>query len=177
MLQESYISVSLKAKQDSIQLISDVKINYLYDIQRVIFFYGREYSRKIKILVYYIIYKNIVYFSPYIFFGVLDIFSGSMIYYNTSANFYNIFFTLFPILFYVLLDQKFSNPNSEYLDLYKKQAYFIEMHPNLYKLSNQQNFKVWKWYFTGLLQGIVIFFLTFFIFTNIDEIHVLGLAV
>lgn len=58
-------------------------------------------------MINYFFYKNFMYVMPIFLFGVYSVFSGTNFYDNVMYNFFNVFFTGLPIIWYGVFDWQF----------------------------------------------------------------------
>lgn len=66
--------------------------------------HGRECYRRNSYLIAYNFYKNVVFVFPVFFFGIFSLYSGVTIYSPIMYNYYNIFYTASPIMWFAIFD-------------------------------------------------------------------------
>lgn len=98
-------------------------------------------------------YKNTLFVFPMFFYGFYSVFSGTPIYDNYLYQFFNLFFTGAPIMWFGIMD--FEHSREKFMTKFK-----------YYKLGfNDEMFNkyiFWRWIVYGIWQGALIYFVAFY---------------
>jgi magnesium-transporting ATPase (P-type) len=129
---------------------SDYVIGQFSFLRRLMFVHGREAYRKNAFAVGYILWKNFLYVTPIICYGVCSYFSGQSFYDPILDTMYNIIFTAYPIGWFATYDKETN---------YDK----LESKPKLYEIGmyNERfnTYVFWRWYFYAAAAGLLIFWI------------------
>ena len=87
---------------------SDYAIGKFKFLKNLLFVHGREAYRRNSFAVVFIFYKNIMVTSPIFFFGIVSLFSGSILYHLTLYNSFNTFYTCLPIIWLSTMDFEYT---------------------------------------------------------------------
>ena len=87
---------------------SDYAIGKFKYLKTLLFVHGRECYRRNSYATLYIFYKNILGTAPIFFYGMVTIFSGTLIYHQLLMSAYNVLFTAFPIIWFACMDFQFT---------------------------------------------------------------------
>ncbi|CAM9420829.1 unnamed protein product, partial [Ectocarpus sp. 6 AP-2014] len=128
---------------------SDFAIAQFRFLQKLMLFHGRQNYRRMSKLVAYTFYKNILMAVPMAWYVVANGYSGQKFYTEGGIQFYNIMFTLWPILFLGCFDRDVSLKDTENF-------------PQLYVLGINDvffNAKVfWSWMSQAMVEAALITF-------------------
>ena len=83
---------------------SDFSVGQFKALVPLLLGHGRECNRRNSYMVAYSFYKNIVYTTPLLLYGIISAWSGQTIYDMYLLTFFNVFFTFWPIVLYALFD-------------------------------------------------------------------------
>lgn len=128
---------------------SDYSLPQFSLLRRLLLVKGRQFYRRNAVLICFNFWKNIMLVMPTFLYGCYNLFSGSMYYNSILLEFYNVFYTSLPIIYYALHDKQYSQAH-----LYNS--------PHLYnqgrqgKLFNVRFFLYWI--FNAIFYSHVIFF-------------------
>ena len=148
MILESDVGIGIQGKEGvEASRASDYSLPEFSFLQKLLFYHGREDYRRNSYYIIYEFYKNIVFTSPFVYFGFLNFFSGNSYYDALLIQFFDMFFASLPMFYFAIFDKEYDN------DVYTKK-------PELYltgishKYFNTKLF--WKEMFMGFLEGLVI---------------------
>ncbi|CAN0004343.1 unnamed protein product, partial [Ectocarpus sp. 4 AP-2014] len=150
MIQAAHIGVGISG-QEGMQAVnaSDFAIAQFRFLQKLMLFHGRQNYRRMSKLVAYTFYKNILMAVPMAWYVVANGYSGQKFYTEGGIQFYNIMFTLWPILFLGCFDRDVSLEDTENF-------------PQLYVLGINDvffNAKVfWSWISQAMVEAALITF-------------------
>ena len=128
---------------------SDYAISQFSFLNRLLFVHGRESLRRNSFIVIFIIYKNVMLIMPQFLFGFICSFSAQGIYDEFLYQFYNLFLTSLPIIWYGIQDKEV-----KYTLLENEPKYYLQGINGKYL----NNVRFWKWVIFGMSQGAIIFF-------------------
>jgi len=132
---------------------SDYAIGQCKFLKRLLFLHGREAYRRNAYLICYMFYKNTLFVFPMFFYGFYSVFSGTPIYDNYLYQFFNLFFTGAPIMWFGIMDFEHSREKFMTKHKYYKLGFNDEM-------FNKYIF--WRWIVYGIWQGALIYFVAFY---------------
>ena len=148
MILEADVGIGIQGKEGvEASRASDYSLPEFSYLQKLLLYHGREDYRRNSYYIIYEFYKNIVFTSPYIYYGFINFFSGMAYYDPLLIQFFDMFFATFPMFYYAIFDREYDN------DIYTKK-------PELYltgimkKYFNTKLF--WKEMFMGFIEGFVI---------------------
>lgn len=98
-------------------------------------------------------YKNVLFVFPMFYYGFFSVFSGTPIYDNYLYQFFNLFFTGAPIMWFGIMDFEYSRSSFMKKHKYYKIGFNDEM-------FNKAVF--WRWIVYGIWQGALIYFVGFY---------------
>lgn len=109
MIQAAHIGVGISG-QEGMQAVmaSDFAIAQFKFLERLLLVHGRWNYLRITKMVVYFFYKNILFGLTLFYFNAFAFFSGQIVYNAWSMAFYNVIFTVFPVLVIGALDQDVS---------------------------------------------------------------------
>lgn len=108
MINEAHVGVGISGLEgQQAARASDFAITEFKNLKDIIFAHGREAYRRNAYLVNYVFYKNIVFVMPQFWFGFFTLFSAQSNYDQWVYQFYNIFFTAIPIVWFAIFDWEF----------------------------------------------------------------------
>ena len=139
---------------------SDYAIGQFKYLKRILFYHGRECYRRNALLVCYSFYKNVVASLPQFWFGFPSAFSGQTNYDQWIFQFFNIFFTAFPVMWFAVFD-------------YEHSAYDFMQDPALYDMGIRNKkfgkWNLWRWLFEALWHSAVLTGIGTIIFISPDS--------
>ena len=83
---------------------SDFSVGQFKALVPLLLGHGRENNRRNSYMVAYSFYKNIVYTTPLLLYGIISQWSGQTIYDMYLLTFFNVFFTFWPIVLFSFFD-------------------------------------------------------------------------
>ena len=132
---------------------SDYSIGQFSFLRRLLLVHGRESYRKNSLVVCYNFYKNMLFVVPQFWFGYVSYYSGQTLYDPWIYQLFNIIFSSMPIIWFGIYDKEI-----RYSILYIDPRYYIQGIVN--KLFHSIRF--WKWIIYGMIQGLIIFLISFY---------------
>ena len=173
MITEANIGIGIHGLEGSeASRASDYSINNFYHLQKLLLYHGRESYRKNSYYIIYNFYKNIIFVSPMIYFGFLNIFSGITLYEPFLHQLYNVVFSIFPIFYFSIFDREYE---SDFL--VKNPEYYIKGIKNEYF----NLFVFYKNLISGFIEGFILLFSSFITFYfnneegyNLNNLYSLG---
>lgn len=171
MLNEADIGVSVISSNESDSFgeggnhalnASAYSLGQFKQLRTLLLFHGRESYRKNAYLIYYSIYKNLLFIAPTFIFGIYSGFTGQNVYDNWLMQLYNIVFTSLPIILFGAMDTE-----------YEKET--LIKNPKLYEdgqtnaLCNVKLF--WHWFAYTVIQAALIFYGCFTSLLNAPEMY------
>lgn len=138
---------------------SDYAIGQFKHLKTLMFLHGREAYRRNAYLVCYIFYKNCMMVMPQYCYGWLSGFSGQPLYEAWMYQMYNIAFTGVPILWFGVFDFQ-----------YAKKEFLTKT--GLYRIGIKNlcfsNKVFYGWMLKGLIQGLIIMYISVYGFETLD---------
>ncbi|XP_018398443.1 PREDICTED: probable phospholipid-transporting ATPase IF [Cyphomyrmex costatus] len=153
MIQEAHVGIGILGKEGRQASISaDFAFTKFKYLRKALLVHGHWYYLRISILMQFFFYKNIVFITPQVLFGIHNGFSTQELYDGIFLMGFNLVFTSLPILMYGLLEQNYN-------------AKKLMEHPYLYKL-NRNNYLMSRhqfliWMFLGLWHACITYFTVF----------------
>ncbi|XP_072764277.1 phospholipid-transporting ATPase IF isoform X2 [Anoplolepis gracilipes] len=159
MIQEAHVGIGILGKEGRQASISaDFAFTKFMYLKKALLVHGHWYYLRISILMQYFFYKNVVFITPQVLFGIHNGFSTQELYDGIFLMCFNLIFTSLPILFYGLLEQDFS-------------ARKLMRHPYLYKLNKNNYLLSRKQFLLWLLLGLWHTGVTYFTVYSISYIN------
>ncbi|KAL6255347.1 hypothetical protein P5V15_013685 [Pogonomyrmex californicus] len=157
MIQEAHVGIGIMGKEGRQASISaDFAFTKFKYLRKAILVHGHWYYLRISLLMQYFFYKNVVFITPQVLFGIHNGFSTQELYDGVFLMGFNLIFTSLPVLLYGLLEQ---NYNARKL---MEHPYLYKLNKNNYLMSRQQ-FMVWL--LLGLWHTCVTYFVVFAVTT------------
>ena len=126
---------------------SDYSISQFSFLQKSLLFHGREAYRRNSFYIIYEFYKNIVFTSPFIYFGFKNFFSGLAFYDALLLQFFDMLYAVLPMFYFAVMDREYDT------EIYLER-------PELYKAGLESfyfNNKIfWKNVILGFIEGLMI---------------------
>ncbi|XP_050456062.1 phospholipid-transporting ATPase IF-like isoform X4 [Cataglyphis hispanica] len=142
MIQEAHVGIGILGKEGRQASISaDFAFTKFMYLKKALLVHGHWYYLRISILMQYFFYKNVVFITPQVLFGVHNGFSTQELYDGIFLMCFNLLFTSLPILLYGLFEQNHS-------------AKKLMRHPYLYKLNKRNYLMSRKQFMVWLLLGL-----------------------
>ncbi|XP_018059116.1 PREDICTED: probable phospholipid-transporting ATPase IF [Atta colombica] len=162
MIQEAHVGIGILGKEGRQASISaDFAFTKFKYLRKALLVHGHWYYLRISILTQFFFYKNIVFITPQVLFGIHNGFSTQELYDGMFLMTFNLIFTSLPILMYGLLEQNYN-------------AKKLMEHPYLYKLNKNNylmsRFQFILWMFLGLWHACITYF-TVFAVTSINPTY------
>ncbi|XP_076683090.1 phospholipid-transporting ATPase IF isoform X2 [Andrena cerasifolii] len=159
MIQEAHVGIGIMGKEGrQATMSSDFAIAKFRFLKKALLVHGRWYYVRTSNLTLYFFYKNVMFITPQLLFGIYSGFSMQAFYDSMFLMFFNLLFTSLPILAYGLLEQDYN------ADKLLRYPYLYKMYKNNYLLSTKQ-FLIWTC--LGFWHTFAIFYITYFyIHTN-----------
>ena len=154
MIQAAHIGVGISG-QEGMQAVmaSDFSIAQFKFLERLLLVHGRWNYLRITKMVAYFFYKNILFGMTLFYYNAFAFFSGQIVYNAWSMTFYNVIFTVFPVLVIGTFDQ----------DVSVSKALLF---PRLYEAGIENKYFTFAtcawWMLDGVWQSIVLFSIVFF---------------
>ncbi|XP_053972565.1 phospholipid-transporting ATPase IF [Hylaeus volcanicus] len=154
MIQEAHVGIGIMGKEGrQATMSSDFAIAKFKFLKKALLVHGHWFYVRISTLTLYFFYKNILFITPQLLFGLHNGFSGQAFYDGMFLMFYNVLFTSLPILAFGLLEQDYT------ADKLLRYPYFYKMYKRNYLLSEMQFF---MWTVLGFWHTFVIYFMTYY---------------
>ncbi|XP_035734472.1 probable phospholipid-transporting ATPase IF isoform X2 [Vespa mandarinia] len=158
MIQEAHVGLGIMGREGrQATMSSDFAFTRFKHLKKVFLVHGHWYYRRISILTQYFFYKNFVFITPQILFGIHNGFSTQGLYDSMFLMLFNALFTSVPILLFGLYEQDY--PSNKLLS-----------NPYLYKLHKKNFLLSWKqfilWFTMGTWQTCIIYFVIYFYVHN-----------
>ncbi|KAL2720927.1 phospholipid-transporting ATPase IF-like isoform X3 [Vespula squamosa] len=158
MIQEAHVGLGIMGREGrQATMSSDFAIARFKHLKKVFLVHGHWYYRRISILTQYFFYKNFVFITPQVFFGIHNGFSTQGLYDSIFLMLFNALFTSFPIVLFGLFEQDYSSNK-------------LLHNPYLYKLHKKNFLLSWKqfilWFALGTWQTCIIYFVLYFYVYN-----------
>ena len=126
---------------------SDYSLPQFSFLQKLLLFHGRESYRRNSNYIIYEFYKNIVYTSPFFYFGFINFFTGESFYDAVLMQCFDMFYSIWPMFYYSIFDKEYET------ELYTER-------PEIYKSGLQRKYfnnKIfWKNIILGFIEGLMI---------------------
>ncbi|XP_018352435.1 PREDICTED: probable phospholipid-transporting ATPase IF [Trachymyrmex septentrionalis] len=162
MIQEAHVGIGILGKEGrQASMSADFAFTKFKYLRKALLVHGHWYYLRISILTQFFFYKNVVFITPQVLFGIHNGFSTQELYDGMFLMTFNLIFTSLPILMYGLLEQNYT-------------AKKLMEHPYLYKL-NKNNYLMSRaqfviWMFLGLCHACITYF-TIFAMTSINPTY------
>ena len=105
MITQANVGIGIRGMEGSQACsASDFSVGQFKALVPLLLGHGRECNRRNSYMVAYSFYKNIVYTTPLLLYGIISAWSGQTIYDMYLLTFFNVFFTFWPIVLYSLFD-------------------------------------------------------------------------
>lgn len=131
---------------------ADYSVGQFRFLKNLMFAHGREAYRRNSYLVNYFFYKNLVYVTPVLYYGIFTKFSGTLFYDTFFYQFFNVSFTGLPVAWYSMFDWA-----------YTKETLLSD--PTLYSLGlKRRSFNAYvfsRWLLNAIWQSIFIMIICF----------------
>ncbi|XP_076656807.1 phospholipid-transporting ATPase IF [Halictus rubicundus] len=152
MIQEAHVGIGLMGKEGrQASMSSDFAIAKFRFLKKTLLVHGQWYYVRISTLTLYFFYKNILFITPQLLFGIHSGFSVQTFYDSMFLMLFNVIFTSVPIVFYGVLEQNYS------ADKLLRFPYLYKMYRHNYLLTNK---RILLWSVLGFWHAIVIYFMT-----------------
>ena len=126
---------------------SDFCLSQFSYLQKLLLFHGRESYRRNSFYIIYEFYKNIVFTSPFFYFGFINFFSGESFYDGLLIQLFDMIYSVFPMFYFAIYDREYK------IELYTER-------PEIYLSGLQRKFfnnKIfWKNMILGFIEGLMI---------------------
>ncbi|XP_011693120.1 PREDICTED: probable phospholipid-transporting ATPase IF [Wasmannia auropunctata] len=153
MIQEAHVGIGILGKEGRQAAISaDFAFSKFKYLRKALLVHGHWYYLRISFLMQFFFYKNVVFITPQVLFGIHNGFSTQELYDGIFLMGFNLIFTSFPIVIYGLYEQ---NYNARKL---MEQPYLYKLNRNNYLMSRQQFV---AWLFLGLWHTVITYFTVF----------------
>jgi magnesium-transporting ATPase (P-type) len=126
---------------------SDYVLTQFHHLQKLLLFHGRESYRRNSYYIIYEFYKNVVFTSPFIYFGFISFFSGESFYDAMLIQLFDMLYSDFPMFYFAIFDKEYET--EEYT---KRPELYIQGICN--KCFNNKIF--WKNMILGYIEGLII---------------------
>ncbi|XP_046820654.1 phospholipid-transporting ATPase IF-like isoform X3 [Vespa crabro] len=158
MIQEAHVGLGIMGREGrQATMSSDFAFTRFKHLKKVFLVHGHWYYRRISILTQYFFYKNFVFITPQVLFGIHNGFSTQGLYDSMFLMLFNALFTSVPIVLFGLYEQDY--PSNKLLS-----------NPYLYKLHKKNFLLSWKqfilWFTMGTWQTCIIYFVIYFYVHN-----------
>ncbi|XP_029155219.1 probable phospholipid-transporting ATPase IF isoform X3 [Nylanderia fulva] len=159
MIQEAHVGIGILGKEGRQASISaDFAFTKFMYLKKALLVHGHWYYLRITILMQYFFYKNLVFITPQVLFGIHSGFSTQELYDGVFLMCFNLLFTSLPILLYGLLEQDHN-------------AKKLMRHPYLYKLNKNNYLMSRKQFMVWMLLGLWHTGITYFMIYCISYIN------
>ncbi|XP_044580314.1 phospholipid-transporting ATPase IF-like isoform X3 [Cotesia glomerata] len=109
MIQEAHVGIGIMGKEGrQASMNADFALAKFMYLKRALLIHGHWYYVRLSILTQYFFYKNVVFITPQVFFGLSNGFSSQALYDSVFLMGFNIVFTSMPVLAFGLLAQDYS---------------------------------------------------------------------
>ncbi|XP_076237899.1 phospholipid-transporting ATPase IF [Calliopsis andreniformis] len=137
MIQEAHVGIGIMGKEGrQATMSSDFAIAKFKFLKKAVLVHGRWYYMRVSKLTLYFFYKNVMFITPQLLFGIHSGFSTQAFYDGMFLMLFNLLFTSMPILVYGLLEQDYS------ADKLLRYPYMYKMYKNNYLMTGTQ-FLIW----------------------------------
>ena len=148
MILEADVGIGIQGKEGvEAARASDYSLPEFSFLQKLLLYHGREDYRRNSYYIIYEFYKNIVFTSPYIYFGFINFFSGNSYYDPLLMQFFDMFYSSVPMFYFAIFDREYDN------DVYTKKPE-LYLTGIIHKYFNTKLF--WKEMFMGFIEGLAI---------------------
>ncbi|KYN18060.1 Putative phospholipid-transporting ATPase 12 [Trachymyrmex cornetzi] len=162
MIQEAHVGIGILGKEGrQASMSADFAFTKFKYLRKALLVHGHWYYLRISILTQFFFYKNVVFITPQVLFGIHNGFSTQELYDGMFLMTFNLIFTSLPVLMYGLLEQ---NYNAKKL---MEHPYLYKLNKNNYLMSRSQ-FVIWM--FLGLWHACITYF-TVFAMTSINPTY------
>eukprot|EP00027_Filamoeba_sp_ATCC50430_P017093 CAMPEP_0168565858 /NCGR_PEP_ID=MMETSP0413-20121227/14088_1 /TAXON_ID=136452 /ORGANISM="Filamoeba nolandi, Strain NC-AS-23-1" /LENGTH=1122 /DNA_ID=CAMNT_0008597795 /DNA_START=123 /DNA_END=3488 /DNA_ORIENTATION=+ len=149
MIQAAHVGVGISGEEGlQAARAADYSIAQFRFLQRLLLVHGRSSYRRISKVILYSFYKNILLYFTQFWFIFFSGFSGQSLFERWTLATYNVIFTLFPVLFYGLLDKDVNERS-------------VIANPKLYLIGiNKYHFNsrtFWSWVMTAIFHSFIAF--------------------
>ncbi|XP_012530011.2 probable phospholipid-transporting ATPase IF isoform X2 [Monomorium pharaonis] len=153
MIQEANVGIGILGKEGRQASISaDFAFTKFKYLRKALLVHGHWYYLRISILMQFFFYKNVVFITPQVLFGIHNGFSTQELYDGMFLMAYNLIFTSVPIVMYGLLEQNYDAKKL------MERPYLYKLNRNNYLMSRKQFV---AWMFLGLWHTSVTYFTVF----------------
>ncbi|XP_023288615.1 probable phospholipid-transporting ATPase IF isoform X2 [Orussus abietinus] len=154
MIQTAHVGIGIIGREGrQAANSSDFAFTKFKCLKKALLVHGHWYYVRISTLTHYFFYKNFVFITPQLLYGIHNGFSTQALYDSLYLMLFNVVFTSAPVLIYGLLEQDFS-------------ASKLLHHPVFYQFfkNNQMMSKKYfaSWIALGMWQTCVIYFVPYF---------------
>ncbi|XP_076173411.1 phospholipid-transporting ATPase IF isoform X2 [Ptiloglossa arizonensis] len=162
MIQEANVGIGIMGKEGrQATMSSDFAVAKFKFLKKALLVHGHWFYMRISTLTLYFFYKNILFITPQLLFGLHNGFSGQVrtrssvtaFYDGMFLMLYNVIFTSLPILVFGLLEQDYS------ADRLLRYPYMYKIYKKNYLLSKKQ---FYLWTALGVWHTIIIYFMTYY---------------
>ena len=148
MILEADVGIGIQGKEGvEASRASDYSLPEFSFLQKLLLYHGRENYRRNSYYIIYEFYKNIVFTSPYIYFGFINFFSGNSYYDPLLMQFFDMFYSSVPMFYFAIFDREYDN------DIYTKKPE-LYLTGIIHKYFNTKLF--WKEMLMGFIEGLAI---------------------
>ena len=148
MIFEADIGIGIQGKEGmQASRSSDYALTQFSHLQKLLLFHGREAYRRNSLYIIYEFYKNIVFTSPFFYFGFMNFFSGESFYDALLLQFFDMIYSVFPMCYFAIFDKEYET------EIYtERPEIYIQGLNN--KCFNNKIF--WKNILLGFIEGLMI---------------------
>ncbi|XP_032670766.1 probable phospholipid-transporting ATPase IF isoform X2 [Odontomachus brunneus] len=153
MIQEAHVGFGILGKEGrQASMSADFAFSKFMYLKKALLVHGHWYYQRISIFSQYFFYKNLIFMTPQVLYGLHNGFSTQELYDSMFLMLFNMIFTTLPILLYGLFEQNYS-------------AEKLIQHPYLYKLNrnnylmSRQQFMIWM--LLSIWHTCVIYFVVY----------------
>ncbi|XP_034937307.1 probable phospholipid-transporting ATPase IF isoform X2 [Chelonus insularis] len=153
MIQEAHVGIGILGKEGrQAAMNADFAFSKFMHLRKALLVHGHWYYVRISILTQYFFYKNIVFITPQLLFGIFSGFSAQPLYASIFLMLFNVIFTSLPVLTFGLVAQDYS-------------AKTLLNFPQYYMLNKKNRllsgYQMISWMIVALWQTCVIYFGTY----------------
>ncbi|XP_020288805.1 probable phospholipid-transporting ATPase IF isoform X2 [Pseudomyrmex gracilis] len=153
MIQEAHVGIGILGKEGrQASITADFAFTKFMYLKKALLVHGHWYYLRISTLMQYFFYKNVVFITPQMLYGIQSGFSTQELYDGVFLMCFNFVFTSLPILLYGLLEQNYSAGKL------MRYPYLYKLNVNNYLLSKKQ---FMMWFLLGLWHTLVTYFMVF----------------
>jgi len=138
---------------------------------KLLLYYGRRNYMRITEMILYFFYKNLVFTSVQFAYSFYNLASGQSFWLSWSITFYNMIFTLFPVVIRAVfeIDLDITSDKQTFHELsqgvHAKQTLY-SYYPKMYYVGQKNklftNFIFFSWFLLGFCQGVICLILTLY---------------